>query len=498
MPACPSDEALLAIMPGQLSGPAVDSIQAHLSTCSNCQSRITTLKRRQSATGKVSPEGAGAAPNAVEASVGQSPARAIVDSADSPLGRAAVDSSHRGTVALTTLVKVPATPPRYLADYELLRPIGRGGMGVVYKAVHTRLQRTVAIKMLSHYDDAQGVAAARLQREVIAAGRVKHPNIVFATDAGEAGGIEYLVMEYVEGLDLGKLVALVGPLPAADACEVVRQAALGLAHIEACHLVHRDLKPSNLMLADDGTVKILDLGLARMRRQTWDDEESTRSGYLLGTADYVAPEQVTDPHAADVRSDMYSLGCTFYKLLTGRAPFGGGDRKTVTSKLFAHRHVEPTPIRELRPETPDAIVDVVTRLLEKAPAARLGRPQELAAALAPLAVGSDLKALLTLACERADLDGIPSPSPSRTPPQPDAPTPPPGETPTPRRRALKQQSAAAGHRRTWLIAGGACLVLVGLVAVAFWARSKRVTLPSVIADATDPPGPQPTSLDVLP
>ena len=216
--------------------------------------------------------------------------------------------------------------PERIGQYQLLKQIGRGGMGLVYLARHLKLGRTVALKLLPGLHLSEKSAIVRLQREIAATGRLQHPNIVFATDANEEDGIDYLVMEHIEGIDVGRLVAALGPLPCPVACEIIRQAALGLAHVHGCGLVHRDLKPSNLMLAADGVVKILDLGLALLREGLPGNEESaTQTGYLLGTADYVSPEQLHDPHDADVRSDLYSLGCTFYKLLTGHAPFSGSD-----------------------------------------------------------------------------------------------------------------------------------------------------------------------------
>src|SRR5262249_12116432 len=153
-------------------------------------------------------------------------------------------------------------------------------------------------------------------------GKLDHPNIVVAHDAGESRGVHFLVMEWVDGMDLARVVERHGRLPAADACEAVRQAAVGLQHAYERGLVHRDGKPSNAMLARDGRVRLLDLGLARSFGEAAADT-LTAKGALLGTADYLAPEQWDQPHAADTRADIYSLGCTLYHLLTGRPPFAG-------------------------------------------------------------------------------------------------------------------------------------------------------------------------------
>jgi serine/threonine protein kinase len=439
---CPSDEELLAYLPGELSDPAAASVATHLATCQLCQSRITTLKQKLSdrppADGKAE-------------AVRDAPGDMALSFSDSP----------------TTLVH-PIRPrtPRRLGEYELLEPIGRGGMGIVYRARHVRLQRIVAVKVLPNLQLADDSAIIRMQRESAAAGRVRHPNIVFATDAGESGGIHYLVMEHVEGTDLSKLVAALGPLPVADACEIVRQAALGLAHIAACGLVHRDLKPSNVMLAADGTVKILDLGLARLHPQAiatpLDDAEPTQAGYLLGTADYIAPEQIDSPHDADVRSDLYSLGCTFYRLLAGRAPFGGPGQNSVSKKVAAHRHEEPPPIRSLRDDVPVAVETLLSSLLAKRPGDRCQRPLDLAEALSPLARDADLQALLQRLRERAEIDHWPLLDPACTPASTNATTRSMNRTATSGPPLRSRTSTAA-----WLKLAAAASVLALLIAVVY-------------------------------
>jgi eukaryotic-like serine/threonine-protein kinase len=404
---CPSDDELLAFLPGELSGPAAASIATHLATCQLCQSRITTLKQRLS---------------------DRLPA-------DGNAKAAAPVSAHPVSDSPTTLLQ-PIRPqtPRRLGEYELLEPIGRGGMGVVYRARHVRLQRIVAVKVLPHLQLSDDSAIVRMQRESAAAGRVRHPNIVYATDAGEAGGVHYLVMEHVEGTDLSKLVAALGPLPVAEACEIIRQAALGLAHISACGLVHRDLKPSNVMLSNDGTVKILDLGLARLHPQAvenpFDDAEPTQAGYLLGTADYIAPEQIDSPHDADVRSDLYSLGCTFFKLLHGTAPFSSPEQNSVSKKVEAHRRLPAPSIRSVRPDVSAEVEQVLAQLLAKKPADRWQDPQALADALAPLAGEADLVALIRQLREEGEVDEWPH-DPQRLPVSTNATTQPLLHTPTP-------------------------------------------------------------------
>src|SRR5581483_7020063 len=242
-------------------------------------------------------------------------------------------------------------------------------------------------------------AVARFRNEMKAAGRLAHPNIVAAHDAGRVGGTYYLAMELLDGADLSALVGRLGPLPVADACELVRQAAVGLQHAGECGLAHRDVKPSNLMLTRGGVVKVLDLGLARSLADLPPSERLTTSGVLLGTADYIAPEQIDRAHTADARSDVYGLGGTLFFLLTGSAPYG--DRPTWWEKLRAQEGAPVPEVRQRRAAVPDALADLLTRMLAKDPADRPASPGEVAAALAPFAGGADVAGLLDRAAGTA-------------------------------------------------------------------------------------------------
>ena len=224
-----------------------------------------------------------------------------------------------------------------------------------------------------------------------AVGRLDHPNLVRAHDAGEAEGQHFLVLEFVDGTDLRKLVRERGPLPVADACEIVRQAALGLQHAHEHGLIHRDIKPSNLMLTNDGTVKVLDLGLARLIDEAAPAWDMTSAGQIVGTGDFISPEQGQDTRNADARSDIYSLGCTLYFLLAGRAPFSGPQYGTFVQKVMAHANEPIPPIQAIRDDILDNLAQLLGQMLAKDPAERFQTAAEVAEATAMVASGSKLK-----------------------------------------------------------------------------------------------------------
>jgi serine/threonine-protein kinase len=258
------------------------------------------------------------------------------------------------------------------------------------------MNRVVALKVLSPQLIKTEKARELFQREVIAVGRLVHPNIVTAYDANVTGDRPYLVMEYVAGPDLERLVAHQGPLRPHVASEIMRQAALGLQYAFEMGMLHRDIKPANILIqSGQGTggpwvVKLVDFGLARL--QEGGDQPlaglgtiMTKENTVMGTPDYLSPEQSRDLHKVDIRSDLYSLGCTFYYLLTGQVPFPGG---TALDKMIRHATEEPTPLEKLRPDIPADVAQVVRRLMAKKPEDRFQTPGDLARALSPLASGA--------------------------------------------------------------------------------------------------------------
>jgi serine/threonine protein kinase len=286
---------------------------------------------------------------------------------------------------------------RRLGPYRLLSKIGEGGMGTVYKALHMTLQKVVALKVLADNQSSSRRAIARFRREMTATARFDHPNVIRATDAGHFEGVYFLIMEHIDGVSLSRLIDRCGPLSVANACEIVRQAALGLDHIHRCGAIHRDIKPANVMLTRHGQVKIIDMGLALVS----DDAEAhcnlATSEELVGSFDYMAPEQARDSRAVNLAADLYGLGATLYQLLAGKPPFAGAEFSSPMQKLLAAAGRPAPPVNDGRRDVPAELAAIVARLLAKNPADRFASAAELAAAIAPFSAASDLVQLAALA-----------------------------------------------------------------------------------------------------
>lgn len=363
--------------------------------------------------------------------------------------------AETSTVAPDTHLRRPAqaTSPQVpcrLGSYELIERLGRGGMGEVYRARHVHLDKLVAVKLIASDVTPSPDLAARFRREALAAGRVEHPNLVRATDAGEADGALFLAMELLQGEDLNHRTNRLGPLPVAEACDAIRQAALRLHQAHAQGLVHRDVKPHNLFRTEDGVVKVLDLGLARLRGGS-SIPGSTHAGGFMGTADYAAPEQFLDASAVEAPADIYALGCTFFQLLTGAAPFGDETHATTISKMNAHLSEAPPDLRRLRPDVPAPLLQLTARMLAKKPEDRPGTAAEVADALAAFTVRS----------------ASPVPDEQAT--------------------SLHHEVASSGRRRRLLVAG----LLTVLLALAGWAAVVQPWRNSPAANGIDPSKPEP-------
>jgi serine/threonine protein kinase len=272
-----------------------------------------------------------------------------------------------------------------IGKYKVLEKLGSGGMGSVYLCEHKLMRRRVAVKVLPTAKAQDESALQRFFREARAVAALDHPNIVHAYDIDQDESLHFLVMEYVDGASLQEIVKKSGPMDIPRACDYIRQSTLGLDHAHQAGLIHRDIKPGNILVDRTGVVKILDMGLARFFND--DDDVLTKKfdENVLGTADYLAPEQAIDSHDVDIRADIYSLGATFYYMLTGRTPFGEG---TVAQKLLWHQNRQPKSVSEFRPEVPPGLVAIIAKMMAKDKFERYQAPAEIAAALEPFAEGA--------------------------------------------------------------------------------------------------------------
>jgi serine/threonine-protein kinase len=471
----PSTETLAAFARGDLPPAELSAVAEHVGACAGCCAALRAV------------------PDDTFAHLAREAARAAGLPAP-----AVATPGPAADLALPGVTQADNTPPQ-LADhprYRLLGEIGAGGMGVVYKAEHRIMDRVVALKVLAPHLTAKAGAAERFRKEVKLAAKLSHPNIVIFYDAEEAGGLLFLAMEFVEGVSLDRLVTKKGPLAVPLACSFARQAALGLQHAAERGLTHRDIKPQNLMVTRKGQVKVMDFGLARFARD--DGEEVAPAGRLpfgagkpvadpltnpnlvMGTPDYLSPEQARNSHEVDHRSDIYSLGCTLFFLLTGRPPFTHA--VTLIDKLLAHTEETPPAIRAERPDVPEGLAAVLAKMMAKNPDDRYATAGEAAAALAPFTRADAetrpdvVEAVMIAPPAAAAPPAAPVPAAGGfdfdTAPVPNGPTLLEGERPRKPRKAKKPR-ALPWWKKTWAKVG-AVAVLGLLVAVAVAAsRGKK-------------------------
>jgi serine/threonine-protein kinase len=384
-------------------------------------------------------------------------------------------------------------------------------MGVVYKAEHRIMDRVVALKVLAPHLTSKPGAAERFLKEVKVAARLNHQNIVMFFDAEEVGGLLFLVMEFVEGIDLDRLVAKKGPLPIPMACQFAKHAALGLQHAADKGMVHRDIKPQNLMATRKGHVKIMDFGLARIARNDTEEDSPpagtrlpfgagkpvadplTNPNLLMGTPDFLSPEQAKNSHAVDSRSDIYSLGCTLFFLLTGRPPFAHAS--SLIDKLLAHTEEAPPAIRDLRPEVPAGLAAVLEKMLAKNPDDRYESAADVAEALRPFIRETEpepevIEAVM-IAPPAAPIATVVTPPPDtapvaegRTVLEPDR----------PRKPKKAKKKPRVWWKRPWAKVAACAVALLLIGGIIFAAtRGKKPTENPPAADTPTPGVPQPKS-----
>ncbi|WP_182871094.1 serine/threonine protein kinase [Rhodopirellula sp. JC639] len=387
---CLEPDELRQVLQGEMSQEQFDSAILHLDTCEPCRTAVEQI--------------GGGLPEIGEAE--SCPEDALAGVQNETACQVALQELLQHSHAL--MPSVAASPPPFetLGPYRLLELIGSGGMGAVYLAEHQRLKRRCAIKLLPPERVIQAGWLERFDREMTTIASLEHPQIVRATDAGHEAGWHYLVMEYLNGMDIGRIAGRMGQLQVADACEIIRQAALGLAHIHDSGLVHRDIKPSNLMLTQSGTIKLLDLGLVLDGDDPLaKDDRLTTVGHVMGTMPYMAPEQLADSRDVRPQSDIYSLGATLYRLIAGHPPHRS--ERGLAAQVLAITSRDAKPLDAIREDIDRDVVNLVATMLSRDPAKRPASASEIARQLEPMAESSRLKRLLRDAIRKPSSEDLP-------------------------------------------------------------------------------------------
>ena len=394
-PACPDNEILSEYTLGALSPAASMLIEQHLNDCSLCSRRLESLDQLTDPLITMLRE---ASPFASRRYLHEPEYQTAVNTIThlkiltDPKSLPQYEKPGLPDQSVRTPLRFPATFGRY----ELGELAGRGGMGVVYRAFDGSHNREVIVKFLTERSLNHPKMLRRFEVEMRLAGHLNHANIVRAIDSGQIDGRQFLVFEYHEGKDLAAVLKHQGSLRIEDACEIVRQAASGLQHIHENGLVHRDLKPANLFLTVTGEIKILDLGLALLRETSETDGVGlTSPGKLMGTIDYMSPEQAEDTHRVDIRADIYSLGATLYALLCGNAPLRGKPDSSLMERLLSLSTGEFTPLSSLRPDIPEEVTQIVHRMLARNPVNRYQKPADVVTALAQWCLNAELPRLIS-------------------------------------------------------------------------------------------------------
>lgn len=506
---CPPSDVLADFGLGKLDSSQVETIGAHLETCIECRQVVgnvssdSFVNRLRAAR---APAGGDHTPARLEHERSSDaethtfvPDESEIKGAKQPVRVApnlALPSNSNGTEPAA----ICDIPPELSAhpDYEVLKELGRGGMGVVYLARNRVMDRLEVLKVVSTRLLNRPQVLERFMQEIRAGAQLSHPNIVAAYSVVRTGSLVGLAMEHVQGEDLGRILKRHGPLPVAHAAFYAYQAALGLQHAHERKMVHRDIKPGNLILTvvkKRHVIKILDFGLAKVTNVE-PSKGLTETGQILGTPDYMSPEQIRESQGSDIRADIYSLGCTLYCLLAGNPPFCF---KGLYELLRAHHTLEPRALHLVRAEVPTELSAVVARMLAKDPGQRQQTPAEVARQLSPFYKPSKRPATATnakpsphrVASAKAGLRPSPVVMPLAAPPQEG--DPPAGTKTSAWPRAAAMGTAFARHDRRWLSLAGAVLLL-GLASIGVW----RYTIaPASLGVQSPLARPEPRTLDRL-
>ncbi len=463
---CLPRQTLKSYLDGSTSDEQSRTIEDHLSSCSECERTIVELESDPDTFVDL-----------MRGNDAQSD-KLHVDEGEPSVVRRAID-----TAKSLAFVRPHDAPPtlgfglQHIGAYQLLRPLGRGGMGTVYLALHKELNKQFAVKVLPSVFGQRPELVGRFLREIRAVGRLSHPSIACATDAGQTHGIHYLVMEYISGLDLSRLARAIGELSIQDACEVARQVAIGLSHAHAAGLVHRDVKPSNLMLDESGRIKILDFGLAHL--SLWEESaaELTTVGQLMGTLDYMAPEQAERSGSVDYRADLYSLGATLFRLLCGRAPLAAAPSMSLLEKVRMLADQTAPRLSLLRNDAPEELVKLVGQLLSRQPNDRPASALHVAQAIEPFCSQADLTGLVTRA--QSVVGNSSGPSPASEPLMLNVVN---AESPATVSPQANARAWFTGRAIRWIAAGLIPLAIAAGILVTLQLQSGQLVIQSDVAD----------------
>ncbi len=435
---CFPSETYQAYWDGLLSEDNILAVESHLSECSHCSNILRELESASKSNDLVGPL--------------REMARHSMTPASNPDDQQAPLQTRRGFYRPSSIGSIQSIGP-----YRLMESLGHGGMGSVFLAEHTMLHKRVAVKLV-HFPEHNIDAKSRFEREVLAVGKLQHPSIVAATDAGREGDLQYLVMEHVRGLDLSRMCRRVACFTIPDVCEIGRQAAIALSYAHSQGFVHRDIKPSNMMLDESGMVKLLDFGLVMYDR--WDSavSELTTVGQFLGTLDYIAPEQAERSGAVDHRADLYGLGASMFRLLCGRGPLAAMPNLSPLEKIRLLANHQPPLLEVLRPDAPAELCQLINSLLQTNPQHRPPSAAHVAQSLEPLCKAANLSALISSA-QAVDDEVENRVRPQQLSPSLSMEASKLSPSETPRIEQLRPNAAAKRFGRTWSWIATACLPL---------------------------------------